>query len=415
MTTVRWREVILEEIRRNWRVGQTFSRQEWLRRSMPAFEAAFPANQSLEMSAQKALQNLRDEGVVEFLGGGQYRLATAAAPETRPPHTSEGIVPAPSSRAGSNAVDEDVPTYDQLMWPTLQAVLRLGGSAGKGDIEAEVIDHEQFTDEQQRVLKGDGPQTLLLDRLSWARSYLKGMGLLDNPRRGFWAVTELGQAAERGDLAELHREYVNKARTRSTTTQAARAERTDKPLTPSPVEPDELAFEPGTAVSEEAEESAWKGQLLDRLTALHPYAFELLAQRLLREAGFSRVTVTRRSGDGGIDGMGVYRLSLLTFPVFFQCKRYSGSVGAPAIRDFRGAMQGRGDKGLLITTGSFTADARREASRDGATPIDLIDGDALCDLLKDHQLGVRSEERLVEVVRLSADFFDDLDDRAERP
>ena len=126
---------------------------------------------------------------------------------------------------------------------------------------------------------------------------------------------------------------------------------------------------------------------------LDPSDFERLAQRLLREEGFINTQVTGRSGDGGIDGQGVYRLSLLSFQVYFQCKRYSGSVGSGAVRDFRGAMAGRGDKGLLITTGTFTTDAKAEATRDGAPPIDLIDGARLCDLLKNHRMGVVVRER----------------------
>lgn len=104
-----------------------------------------------------------------------------------------------------------------------------------------------------------------------------------------------------------------------------------------------------------------------------------------------KVQVTGKTGDGGIDGIGVLRINLLSSQVLFQCKRYQGSVGAGAIRDFRGAMVGRSDKGLLITTGTFTPDAKREATRDGAPAIDLIDGDQLCDLLKQLNLGVRTE------------------------
>ncbi len=134
-------------------------------------------------------------------------------------------------------------------------------------------------------------------------------------------------------------------------------------------------------------------------------SFERLAQRLLRESGFSSAVVTGRSGDGGIDGLGVYQISLLSFPVFFQCKRYSGSIGPSAVRDFRGAMAGRGDKGLLITTGTFTNDARAESKRDGAPPIDLIDGDSLCDLLKKSSIGVNTTKRVVEDVAIDQDYF----------
>lgn len=148
----------------------------------------------------------------------------------------------------------------------------------------------------------------------------------------------------------------------------------------------------------------WKDGLLAVLTnQMKADAFERLAQRILREAGFVKVEVTGRSGDGGIDGVGVLRLALLSFQVYYQCKKYKGSVSAGAIRDFRGAMVGRTDKGLFITTGTFTAEAKKEATRDGAPAIDLIDGDYLCDLLKKHKLGVATT--MVEEVSIDPDWF----------
>ncbi len=122
---------------------------------------------------------------------------------------------------------------------------------------------------------------------------------------------------------------------------------------------------------------------------------------MLREAGFLKVEVTGRGGDGGIDGIGVLRVDLLSFQALFQCKRYQGSAGA--VRDFRGAMVGCSDKGLMITTGTFTPDAKREATKDGAPAVDLIDGDQLCDLLKQLKLGVRAE--LVERMTVEAGWF----------
>ncbi len=112
-----------------------------------------------------------------------------------------------------------------------------------------------------------------------------------------------------------------------------------------------------------------------------------------------------KSGDGGLDGVGVYRLSLVSFPVFFQCKRWKGTVRPTDVRDFRGAMSGRGEKGLLITTGTFSKDARAEATRDGAPPVELIDGDDLCDLLKEYDLGVHTTSRVIEEVNVAEDFF----------
>ena len=153
----------------------------------------------------------------------------------------------------------------------------------------------------------------------------------------------------------------------------------------------------------QGEEDSWEENLLEILRSLEPSTFERLCQRVLRESGFTKVEVTGRSGDGGIDGAGVLRMKLLSFHVRFQCKRYSGSVGAPEIRDFRGAMVGRADKGLFLTTGRYTKEAEREAVRDGAPAIDLIDGLYLCRLLKSFELGVRTET--VEKVSLDTDYF----------
>ncbi len=157
------------------------------------------------------------------------------------------------------------------------------------------------------------------------------------------------------------------------------------------------------------EEGDWKDALIARLLSLPPGGFERLSQRLLREAGFINVDVTGQSGDGGIDGVGVYRLSLVSFPVYFQCKRYRSTVGPDVVRDFRGAMVGRGEKGLLITTASFTKSATAEANRDGAPPVELIDGDRLCDLLREFRLGVNVTQRVEEDVTVVGSFFNEYD------
>ena len=150
-------------------------------------------------------------------------------------------------------------------------------------------------------------------------------------------------------------------------------------------------------------EPPWRHQFLDCLLRMKPAAFERLCQRVLKDSGSIKVEVTGRSADGGIDGIGVLRLNLLSFHVLFQCKRWKGSVGASAIRDFRGAMVGRTDKGLVMTTGTFTTDARKEATRDGAPAIDLFDGASLCELLKNLKIGVST--RQVEHVVVEQDAF----------
>jgi len=292
----------------------------------------------------------------------------------------------------------DLPQYHELLWPALQGVSELGGSASITEIAETVVKREAFSDDQQAALHNDGPETEIGYRLAWARTYLKGMGLLTNSARGVWALTDEGTALLTDPSLTDEQRLERVRQLWSAFLVKLRQTRKDKQTR------GDGDLDPG----EPTVERTWKEQLLDYLMEMRPDAFERLAKRLLREADFDSVNVTGQSGDGGIDGLGVYRLGLVSFPVFFQCRRYRGSVGPGAVRDFRGAMSGRGDKGLLITTGSFTADAKREATRDGAPPIDLIDGDRLCDLLKRYELGVRTERRAVEDVSVERTFFSEL-------
>jgi restriction system protein len=286
-----------------------------------------------------------------------------------------------------------IPPYTEMLWPTLVAVREIGDSGTIEEIVEKAISNQGFTEEQQAVQSTKGRLSLIQYRLGWCRTYLKGMGLLENSQRGVWSTTELGRTITLAEIPALHAAYVTQYR------EARRANRAVH-------EADEL-HEPDA--EDRLEPSAeWKEPLLSTLQAVSPAQFERLSRRLLREAGFVSATVTGKSGDGGIDGIGVYRVSLLSFPVFFQCKRYVGSVGSSAVRDFRGAMSGRGDKGLLITTGTFTTEAKREATRDGAPPVDLIDGEQLCDLLKQYELGVHCTVRQIEDVTIDPEFFAEL-------
>jgi restriction system protein len=277
-----------------------------------------------------------------------------------------------------------MPSAYSLRWPTIAALKEMGGSATIQEIAEKVIEMEGFTDEQQAVLHGAGPRTEIEYRLAWCRTKLKNVGILKNPATGVWELTSVGKGlASKEDL-----DAVAKAAPKP----AKKADALD--------DGDTEAEEEDPAVGE------WKDELLKHLLEMSPSAFERLINRLLRRAGFTRVEVTGKTGDGGIDGIGVFQMSgLVSFPVFFQCKRYKGRVRSPAVRDFRGAMAGRGDKGLLVTTGVFTKDARQEATRDNAPPVDLIDGDRLCELLKEHRLGVDTVIRQVEDVSVDPEFF----------
>lgn len=251
------------------------------------------------------------------------------------------------------------------MAPIVEAVKSLGGSASNDEILEQIIETlaipDVLTGQAYVTKRGteDGRTQLEYD-LAWARTYLKQLGVLTNSSRGVWALTG-------------------------------------------------KAFNGMAAVGPIAEPpSDWREQInAILLSTLSPSAFERLIQRILRETGFVQVEVTGKTGDGGIDGKGIAKINgILSFRVVFQCKRYKGSVGPGAIRDFRGAMQGRADKGLFITTGHFTAEALKEATRDGATAIDLVDGIKLAEKLRELELGLKIER--TETITIDEEWFKNL-------
>jgi restriction system protein len=275
-----------------------------------------------------------------------------------------------------------IPRYHEMMNPLLQALRDLGGSGTIEEIENQVGINMHLSNEQIEELHDPdrGGLTAIGYRLAWTRTYLKKFGHLENSARGVWALTEEGRKTEKVDPKVV--------------VKTVRA--MDK----------ESQVESHDGEIAENIELNWQNQLLDILQKMDPTAFERLTKRILRESGFTQVDVTGQSGDGGIDGKGILRINgMLSFHVFFQCKRYKGSVGAGQIRDFRGAMTGRADKGIFITTGTFTMAAKDEAKRDGAPPLDLIDGDDLVNLLKELSLGVKTVIIQSEEITISADWF----------
>ncbi len=286
-----------------------------------------------------------------------------------------------------------------MMLATVEAMKQVGGSASIYELDEKVAEIEGVSEEEQSyMMTGTNQgQPRLNYYLAWARTFLKKGGALENSARGIWALTEFGSTIETiGDTQRII-DQVNEE-------EKARARERRKKKQQNGDEPELFSSSDQSDKSEETPDTeTWKSRLLATLKQMDPYAFERLAQRLLREAGFTKVEVRGKSGDGGIDGVGVLRVNLVSFQVFFQCRRYKGSVGSSEIRDFRGAMMGRADKGLFITTGNFTAQASDEATRDGATAIDLIDGDRLCDLLKENDLGVATQ--MIEAVTIDEKFF----------
>ncbi len=263
-----------------------------------------------------------------------------------------------------------IPTREQLLNPVLQALVQLGGSGSIEEINEKVIFNLKIPEElaiAPHIKDKEGGQTELEYQLAWVRTMLRSNGYIASSKRGVWALVDNSNTSVTGISFP--------------------------------------AIQLSAEQKEEIEES-WKSKLQKILIEkLSPAAFERLIQRFLREKGFSQVEVTGRTGDGGIDGKGIAKINgILSFHIVFQCKKYKGAVSASQVRDFRGAMVGRTDKGLFITTGYFTRDALREASRDGAPTIDLIDGEKLVEKLKELNLGVNVE--MIEKISIDEKWFE---------
>ncbi len=258
--------------------------------------------------------------------------------------------------------------------PVLDALRKLGGSGSPEEVVEQVALDLALSDEVQNELLPSG-EPRFRNQVHWARFYLVREGLIDSSKRGVWSLTERGRNTA-FTYQQAHQVFLRWVKIFQEQ-RRARAKET---------EPVAEQVAEGTGVPSKD----YRSEAVELLLSLPPAGFERLSQRLLRESGFTQVVVTGSSGDGGIDGHGTLQINpLVSFKVLFQCKRYAKSVSPSQVRDFRGAMAGRADKGIIITTGSFTAEARREASRDGVPPIELIDGEKLVDMLEQLELGLR--------------------------
>jgi restriction system protein len=266
----------------------------------------------------------------------------------------------------------------------LDALRELGGSGTPREVKDRVLERVTLP---QTELERTTPKlglNAVENEIHWARDQLKRVGLIDPSVRGVWSLTPKGRAThlttvEARKLRAGHPGLLDDLATRSS---------------------DDDALVPST----EKEPVDWREELLLRIAALTPSGFEQLCKRVLRESGFSEVHVTGQSGDGGIDGNGILQVNeLVSFRVLFQCKKYQSPVGVAAIRDFRGAMTGRTDKGIFLTTSSFTTEAEREAVRDGAPPLELVNGQKLVTLMERLGLGLKPRT----VYDVDAQFFEE--------
>jgi restriction system protein len=282
------------------------------------------------------------------------------------------------------------PKFVQYFPPVVEGLRALGGSARPVEVTDWVATELGISDEERSELTKTGIERFY-NRVAWARFYLAKAGIIDASQRGVWTLTEKGRAIPaltHQDAFAIFKDVRLQFRSDTAETDVTADGDTDAPS-------EDATFLSG---------SNHRTQVIAALMRLSPAGFEAFSQRLLRESGFQGVAVTGRSGDGGIDGNGILEVNpLVSFKVLFQCKRYAGSVGSGTVRDFRGAMTGRADKGIILTTGTFTADARREAVRDGAPPVELVDAEKLVNMLENLEIGLKP----IRAFRLDQTFFDE--------
>ncbi len=263
------------------------------------------------------------------------------------------------------------PQFVQYFQPVIDALISLGGSGRPEEVEDAIAEQLGLSEEDRNDQIPSG-QSRFSNKVNWARFYLVKAGLIDSSTRGVWSLTEKGRSTHLAfnDALDMfnsiHKQFSNER----------------KKIRPEKIMPDEEG--------ENLEVIDHRGELINILLGLPADGFERLCQRLLRESGFEKVQVTGKSGDGGLDGIGILQVNpFVSFKVLFQCKRYVGAVNVSQVRDFRGAMMGRADKGIILTTGTFTADARKESVRDGVPPIELVDGEKLLDMFENLELGLK--------------------------
>lgn len=271
------------------------------------------------------------------------------------------------------------PKFLRYALPVLESLKALGGSGKPAEVTEAVIESLAIPEEEQQETTKNG-NSRVKNQIAWARFYLAKGGFIDPSERGIWRLTKQGETAKPSEN-EIYAMF-----------KAVQGEMHLK----------DAEHEDTDALAEDLERET---DLLNVLRSLSAEGFERICQLLLRKSGFEKVEVTGRSGDGGIDGHGLLELNpFVSFKVLFQCKRYTDRpVSASHVRDFRGAMMGRADKGIIITTGQFTSEAQKEARRDGVPPIELVNGEKLVSMFEHLRLGVRPRT----VYEIDAKFFED--------
>lgn len=314
-----------------------------------------------------------------------------------------------------------IPDYESVMTPLL-ALLARRGLLTLGEATECLAEEFKLTPDERAVMLPSGQYPLFKNRVGWAKTYLKQAGLIVQPKRGVMELSAAGRALaarsperiDSGFLAQYDsfRDFMNRSGTRS-----SRAADPDHDKIRAGRSEDAALFDLQSVPEEDIERSitalneALRIELLATVKAAPPEFFERLVVQLLLKMGYggSRQEAGRavgRSGDGGIDGV-INEDRLGLDAIYLQAKRWEGSVGEGQIRDFKGALDAKGaQKGVFITTSSFTSAATQAAAQSRSYKIVLIDGARLAELMIEHDLGV-SVAATYQLKRIDSDFFAD--------
>lgn len=297
-----------------------------------------------------------------------------------------------------------VPDFQSWFLPFLKRVSD-GKTHGMSELyQALAVDLALSSEDRAQILKS-GTQLVFENRIGWARTYLKKAGLIESPSRGFVQITERGKSVLAKLPAKLNVKFLRQFpeflefHTNKPDTTAVRT-----PV----VEPsEESPLDTLERVHSELEQQLAE-EILDRVKKAPPSFFERLVVDLLLAMGYggSREDAGRtigKSGDGGIDGViNEDRLGLDV--IYIQAKRWEQGVGRPVVQAFAGSLEGvRARKGVLITTSSFSSDARQYVLQI-EKKIVLIDGATLASLMIQHNVGV-GVEAVYQVKKLDSDYF----------
>lgn len=292
----------------------------------------------------------------------------------------------------------EIPSVKDFYDPVLRALHDLGGEGSNEAIDTAIIESFKLSPEQVAKTYGSPNsrnKPICADRIGWASSHLKIAGLIEQPRRKVWQLTAQGRVTQTVAKSVV-RQAMNESKIKRAKEQAAIVQE----LPPQQSHLSAVSLEDLLATY-----TSWRDQLLEQLHEMTVSQLERFFLRIFKSEGIDTVDVLGTIGSAEIEGT-MTSEGFLTFRVAFQFMRGNRQVSAREVEDFRRRARVSGsDKGLLITTGTFTQEATRESERRSPPKIELIDGKQLIDKLKELGLGVSTKRVVVEQVDIDLDWF----------